>query len=275
MTSYNYDTMNSLDWTKIGAIGLVLTPSAYFFNLWVNGQPPSTFVSIACVIFSIVSLLASFHLIVFTVFVLLSPLFALTLLYRLTIALPYLCTGFGPWCLSLLCAQRPPLYASRLEMPQGKECRLCGRCSNIVDQSSILRGTRWRLTRSKEEYDFYTKDQLQQSSKDCHLCSLLWYSSFDAQTTLVPGTSSGESMGREPNVTTPLLSAVSRTCNSHDCEQGDAAVHFSVQISATRNFGCGQLLHIRLYEKGSSLFPWRLIEDTSYGTSRGGYVPCP
>ncbi|KAF5580305.1 tol [Fusarium subglutinans] len=121
MASYNYSTMDTLDWPKIIVIGLVWTPSAYFFNSWVDSQPPGTFVSIACVIFSIISLLAGFHLICFAILVLLSPLFALALLYRLIIELPYLCTGFGPWCLSLFCAQRPPLYASRSEMPQGKD----------------------------------------------------------------------------------------------------------------------------------------------------------
>ncbi|KAF5244803.1 hypothetical protein FANTH_7627 [Fusarium anthophilum] len=268
MASYNYSTMDTLDWPKIVVIGLVWTPSAYFFNSWVNSQQPGTFVSIACVIFSIISLLAGFHLICFAIFVLLSPLFALALLYRLIIELPYLCTGFGPWCLSLFCAQRPPLYASRSEMQQGKDCGLCGRCSSIVDQSSILRGTRWRLTRSKEKYEFYTKDQLQQSSENCHLCSFLWYSSFGAQTTPVAGVSSGEFIAREPDITTPLLSTISRSRNSRDCEQGIEARNLSVQISATREFGCEQLLHIRLYEKGSSLFPWLEIEDACYVSSK-------
>ncbi|KAF5705126.1 hypothetical protein FGLOB1_8157 [Fusarium globosum] len=134
--------------------------------------------------------------------------------------------------------------------------------------SSILRGTRWRLTRSKEEYDFYTKDQLQQSSKDCHLCSLLWHSSFDAQTTLVPGTCSEDAMVREPDITMPLLSAVSRSCNSRDCEQGVEARNLSIQISATREFGSWQSLQIRLYDKGSSPFPWLQIEDASYASSK-------
>ncbi|CVL07044.1 related to tol protein [Fusarium proliferatum] len=268
MAPSNYDTMDALDWTKIIAIGLVWTPSAYFFNSWVNSQPPSTSVSIACVIFSIVSLLASFHLVLFAIFVLLSPLFALGLLYRLLLALPYLCAGFGPWFLSLFCAHRPLRYASRLERSPGKDCRLCGKCRNIVDQSSILRGTRWRLTRSKEEYDFYTKDQLQQSSKECHLCSLLWHSSFDAQTTLVPGTCSEDAMVREPDITTPLLSAVPRSCNSRDCEQGVEARNLSIQISATREFGSWQSLQIRLYNKGSSPFPWLQIEDASYASSK-------
>ncbi|TVY68029.1 hypothetical protein Focb16_v002343 [Fusarium oxysporum f. sp. cubense] len=264
MGSFDYDTMSASDWVKIVALGLVWTPSAYFFNSWVNNQPPGTFVSIACIIFSIASLLASPYLIVFAILVLLSPLFALALLYRIFVALPDLCIGFGPWCLSLFWAQRSPLYASRLEMPRGKDCRLCGRCSNIVDQSSILRGTRWRLTRSREEYDFYTKDQLQQSSEDCHLCSLLWHSSFGAQTTPVPGASSEETIGREPDVITPLLSIVDNSRNHLHCEQGDEAGNLSVQISATRKFGHEQLLHIRLYEKGPSPFPWLTIEDDSY-----------
>ena len=70
MASFNYDTMDTLDWNWVVAIGLVWTPSAYFFNSWVNSQPPSTFVSIACLLFSVVSLLAGFHLTVFAILVL-------------------------------------------------------------------------------------------------------------------------------------------------------------------------------------------------------------
>ncbi|TXC02510.1 hypothetical protein FocTR4_00015536 [Fusarium oxysporum f. sp. cubense] len=134
----------------------------------------------------------------------------------------------------------------------------------ILDQSSILRGTRWRLTRSGEEYGFYTKGQLQQSAEDCHLCSLLWHSSFGAQMIPAPGAYSEETITRELDSTTPLLSVVSSSRNSLDCEQGDEARNLSVQISATRKFGQEQLLHVRLYEKGFSPFPWLTIEDDRY-----------
>ncbi|KAF5646153.1 tol [Fusarium sp. NRRL 52700] len=190
MASFNYDTMDTLDWNWVVAIGLVWTPSAYFFNSWVNSQPPSTFVSIACLLFSVVSLLAGFHLTVFAILVLLSPLFALALLYRLLLELPYLCTGFGP--------------------------------------------------------------------------CLLWYSSFGAPTTAMPGASSGESIAQVPDANTPLLLAIPRPCNSRDCEQGVQTKNLSVQISATREFGHWQSLRIRLYEKGSDPFPWLQIDDASY-----------
>ncbi|EXK28257.1 hypothetical protein FOXG_10015 [Fusarium oxysporum f. sp. lycopersici 4287] len=264
MASFDYDTTSSSYWGKIVAIGLVWTPSAYFFNSWVNNQPPGTFVNIAWVIFSIVSLLACPQLFAFGFLVLLSPFFAIAVLYRLILELPGLCTALGLWCLSLFWAQRSPLYASRSEMPWGKSCRLCDRCSNIVDQSSILRGTRWRLTGSREEYGFYTKDQLQQSAEDCHLCNLLWHSSFGAQMIPAPGAYSERTITRELDSTTPLLSVVSSSRNSLDCEQGDEARNLSVQISATRNFGQEQLLHVRLYEKGFSPFPWLTIEDDRY-----------
>lgn len=269
MASFDYDMTSSSYWGKIVAIGLVWTPSAYFFNSWVNNQPPGTFVNIAWVIFSIVSLLACPQLFAFGFLVLLSPFFAIAVLYRLILELPGLCTALGLWCLSLFWAQKSPLYASRSEMPWGKSCRLCDRCSNIVDQSSILRGTRWRLTGSREEYGFYTKDQLQQSAEDYHLCNLLWHSSFGAQTIPAPGAYSEETITRELDSTTPLLSVVSSSRNSLDCEQGDEARNLSVQISATRNFGQEQLLHVRLYEKGFSPFPWLTIEDDRYGTSGG------
>ncbi|KAF5674282.1 tol [Fusarium circinatum] len=268
MPSYNYDNVDDLDWIKIVAIGLAWPALAYFFSSWVDSQPPSILVNVAYVIFSIVTFFASFHLILCAFFVLVSPLIAVISLYRLIKALPGLCTDFGPWFISLFYAQRPPLYVSRLETLCRKDCRLCGRCSNIVEQSSILRGTRWRLTRSKEEYEFYTKHQLLQSSKTCHLCSLLWSSSFRAQTTPLSTSSSAEAIVGEPDITTPLLPAVSKSRNSHDCEQGIEARNLSVQISATREFGCGQLLHIRLYEKGSGLFPWLKIEDASYVSSK-------
>ncbi|KAF5643551.1 tol [Fusarium tjaetaba] len=135
---------------------------------------------------------------------------------------------------------------------------------NIVDQSSILRGTRWKLTRSKEEYEFYTKDQLKQSSKDCHLCSLLWHSSFGSQTTPASRACPGESIAQKPDVNTPLLPAIPRPCSSGDCEQGVKSRNLSVQVSATRDFGRRQSLRIRLYEKRSSLFPWLKVQDASY-----------
>ncbi|EGU87221.1 hypothetical protein FOXB_02254 [Fusarium oxysporum f. sp. conglutinans Fo5176] len=158
MASFDYDTTSTSYWGKIVAIGLVWTPSAYFFNSWVNNQPPGTFVNIACVIFSI----------------------------------------------------------------------------------------------------------LQQSAEDCHLCSLLWHSSFGAQMIPAPGAYSEETITRELDSTTPLLSVVSSSRNSLDCEQGDEARNLSVQISATRKFGQEQLLHVRLYEKGFSPFPWLTIEDDRY-----------
>ncbi|KAI1045008.1 hypothetical protein LB505_013343 [Fusarium chuoi] len=75
-------------------------------------------------------------------------------------------------------------------------------------------------------------------------------------------------MVREPDITTPLLSAVPMSCNSDDCEQGVEARNLSIQISATREFGSWQSLQIRLYDKGSSPFPWLQIEDASYITSK-------
>ncbi|KAK2125134.1 hypothetical protein NOF04DRAFT_1401612 [Fusarium oxysporum II5] len=234
MASFDYDTTSTSYWGKIVAIGLVWTPSAYFFNSWVNNQPPGTFVNIAWVIFSIVSLLACPQLLAFGFLVLLSPFFAIAVLYRLILELPGLCTALSLWCLSLFWAQRSPLYASRSEMPWG------------------------------EEYGFYTKGQLQQSAEDCHLCSLLWHSSFGAQMIPAPGAYSEETITRELDSTTPLLSVVSSSRNSLDCEQGDEARNLSVQISATRKFGQEQLLHVRLYEKGFSPFPWLTIEDDRY-----------
>ncbi|KAJ4050590.1 hypothetical protein NW758_004793 [Fusarium oxysporum] len=267
MASFNYDTTSTSYWGKIVAIGLVWTPSAYFFNSWVNNQPPGAFVSIAWVIFSTVSLLACPQLFAFGFVLLLSPFFAIAALYWLILELPGLCAALGPWCLSLFWAQRSPLYASRLEMPQGRDCRLCGRCSIMVDRSSILRGTRWRLTRSKEEYDFHTKDQLLQSAENCHLCSLLWHSSFGAQIIPAPGVYPGETVAQEPDSTTPLLSEVASSRNPLHCERGDEAAKLSVQITATRRFGQEQLLNIRLYKKGSRPFPSLTIEDNRLGTS--------
>ncbi|RKL17543.1 hypothetical protein BFJ68_g4419 [Fusarium oxysporum] len=133
----------------------------------------------------------------------------------------------------------------------------------------VEKGFRLRLSKAfeivkREEYGFYTKDQLQQSAEDCHLCNLLWHSSFGAQTIPAPGAYSEETITRELDSTTPLLSVVSSSRNSLDCEQGDEARNLSVQISATRNFGQEQLLHVRLYEKGFSPFPWLTIEDDRY-----------
>ncbi|KAH7240370.1 heterokaryon incompatibility protein-domain-containing protein [Fusarium redolens] len=104
---------------------------------------------------------------------------------------------------------------------------------------------------------------LQQSAENCHLCSLLWHSSFGAQTIPATGAYSEETIAREPDSTMPLLSAVASSRNSLPCEQGGEAAKLSVQISATRKFGREQLLHIRLYKKGSSPFPSLTIEDDS------------
>jgi hypothetical protein len=52
-------------------------------------------------------------------------------------------------------------------------CRLCERCQSIIKRSPLLIGARWLFTRSNERHAFYTKEELEKSAKDCHLCILL------------------------------------------------------------------------------------------------------
>ena len=52
-------------------------------------------------------------------------------------------------------------------------CRLCERCQSIIKRSPLLIGARWLFTRSDERHAFYTKEELEKSAKDCHLCILL------------------------------------------------------------------------------------------------------
>jgi hypothetical protein len=52
-------------------------------------------------------------------------------------------------------------------------CRLCERCQSIVDRSPLLVGSLWLFSRSTERHSFYTKEELEESAKNCHMCVLV------------------------------------------------------------------------------------------------------
>lgn len=52
-------------------------------------------------------------------------------------------------------------------------CRLCETCQSIVNRSPLLIGSLWLLCRSTERHSFYTKEELERSAKDCHMCVLV------------------------------------------------------------------------------------------------------
>lgn len=76
----------------------------------------------------------------------------------------YICS-FG----YLIC--RPPRFRNE-DRFQG--CQLCERCQEVLQGSSLLLGTRLRLTHSVEWHAFYhTIDEVRQSQEDCRLCEAL------------------------------------------------------------------------------------------------------
>lgn len=224
-------------------IGVVWAPSVYFFDSWAKDRGDSDpFVIIVGIILILVTFAASPFLILFGVLVLLSPFAALIGLFQLLqmlLLLPGICVELGLWCLSWRWALRSARYP-----PRSSSCSLCGRCANIVEQSRILRGTRWTLARPREDYDFHGIDQLQQSAETCHLCSLLWHTSF-------------KSITSDPDSSTPLLAG---NIGSHI-----SSPKVTVDISATRPFGQEQSLHIRLCAEGYGPFPSLTIKDTGSG----------
>lgn len=242
-------------------IGVVWTPSAYFFNSWSRDRDDSDrYVIITTSIFALVTLAAIPFIVSFAIIVLASPFLAIVGLYRLLPGLyallrrlPSFCTALGLWCLSWRWALRSARYDS-----QSRRCRLCERCSNIVEKSRILRGTPWRLTRPREEYDFYSKSQLQQSAQTCHLCSLLWHGSFDPQAIPAPASCSEESTTSEPDITTPLL--------ARGGGLRESASKLSVEISATRPFGQELSMYIQLCDQESGSFQSLTIQDSWHGT---------
>ncbi|UPK96897.1 hypothetical protein LCI18_007832 [Fusarium solani-melongenae] len=179
--------------------------------------------------------------------------------------LPYLAKNWishlFSWLLSLCWAQRRQRYSSPLEQPQGKICRLCRKCSSIVDRSNILRGSRWRLTRVKEQYEFHDKDEFHRSSESCHLCSLLWHASFGAPSKQACLASSEGIRTSELQSTTPLLSGAGRSPNYTGSQTGGGGRMLSVEISATREFGQEQSIRARVCEEGSNPFLWLDIKD--------------
>ncbi|TRX87911.1 hypothetical protein FHL15_011200 [Xylaria flabelliformis] len=123
--------------------------------------------------------------------------------------------------LSTVCVTRLPRYRAPQANGDRDLRRLCYRCRLIVDQSSLLKGTYWVFTRSREIYTF-------------HSCEAD-HNSINA-----------------PSVTTPLLSAPVTTVQSISQAQAKETVKLKMEILATRPFRQGQSLHIRLLEKQGS-----------------------
>jgi hypothetical protein len=75
------------------------------------------------------------------------------------------------WYLSFLFVFNAWLY--RTSNLSKECCRLCQRCQSIVDRSPLLVGSLWLFSRSTERHSFYTKEELEKSAKNCHMCVLV------------------------------------------------------------------------------------------------------
>ena len=75
------------------------------------------------------------------------------------------------WYLSFLFVFNAWLY--RTSNVSKECCRLCQRCQSIVDRSPLLVGSLWLFSRSTERHSFYTKEELEKSAKNCHMCVLV------------------------------------------------------------------------------------------------------
>ncbi|KAI0550935.1 heterokaryon incompatibility protein-domain-containing protein [Xylaria curta] len=146
--------------------------------------------------------------------------------------------------LSTVCVARLPRY--RAPQANGdRELRpLCSKCRPIVDQSSLLKGTNWVFTWSREIYPFHSKNELQKSAKVCHLCSLLWNASFKNSSTC----EADYSPIGAPSISTPLISTPVSTSQA----QAKETMKLKMEILATRPFRQIESLHIRLLEKQGS-----------------------
>ncbi|KAI0864700.1 heterokaryon incompatibility protein-domain-containing protein [Xylaria cubensis] len=155
--------------------------------------------------------------------------------------------------LSPVCVARLPRYRAPQDNGDGDLRHLCCKCRPIVDQSSLLKGTYWVFTWSREIYPFHSKNELQKSAKVCHLCSFLWSASFKNSSTSIPiACEADHDLISVPSVTTPLLSSPLATVQSIGQAQAKETVKLKMEITATRPFRQRQSLHIRILGKQGS-----------------------
>jgi len=68
-------------------------------------------------------------------------------------------------------------------------CRLCDRCNALVANSHLALGARWLFAWPKETHGPFTRSDLGSSSRQCHLCQLLFSTLEDYQNS-TPATAS-------------------------------------------------------------------------------------
>lgn len=87
------------------------------------------------------------------------------------IILGFLLYFFVRWFTSLLFVFNDWFYQSS---NVSKECcRLCAKCQSIIERSPLLIGSKWLFSRSTERHAFYTKEELEESARNCHMCVLV------------------------------------------------------------------------------------------------------
>ncbi len=58
-------------------------------------------------------------------------------------------------------------------MSRSSYCRLCDKCDTLVATSHLVSGSPWLLAWPTQTFEYYSRADLQSSSRHCHLCSLL------------------------------------------------------------------------------------------------------
>ena len=90
-------------------------------------------------------------------------------------------SGLLLWIISTkVCVIREPRYqratsgrSPTVDFVNSSVSNTCERCTDLVDRSALLTGTTFAVTRPVEYFSHHTRDALEISARDCHLCNLL------------------------------------------------------------------------------------------------------
>ncbi|KAI0529795.1 heterokaryon incompatibility protein-domain-containing protein [Xylaria digitata] len=232
--------------------GFILVPS-WCGYVWLDKHNGPMLARVALFIFnSLFTLGYAPYSSYFFAFIFLTPFYISWVIFvNVTISPLKLGLSFVLSTLSTVCVARLPRYRAPQANGDRDTRHLCYKCRLIANHSSLLKGTYWGFTWSREIYPFHSKNELQKSAKVCHLCSFLWNASFKNSSTSIPiGCEADHNLISAPSVTTPLLSTP-----------------LKIEILATRPFKQRQSLHIRLLEKqGSDPLVSLEVEDRRYFT---------
>lgn len=240
---------------------MIISPCWYAWVKWVlHGTKSRSTVAELCftgILLSLVTLATSPWLGTFVLLVIASPFILIGgMLYAIWISILN-SVAFLLSKLARYCVLRPLSYPR--SSASANVCRLCETCQSIVQQSTLLRGTRWIFTRPIEKYDFYGIKHLSQSAINCHLCCLLYQSGISS------GSGIGVASGALPSPGLENISPISKNLTTRVEKVGSVAVpnppehsRLKVHISATRSKD-EQILSIQLHDNAAHIKTLKII----------------